>query len=211
MDSHHARLLRYNGPYERSLLSVLGDELQQSEVLEYDFVQLGIDEVRTLVEDAYRRPSGTASQRLFVVRAGQLTNEAQQALLKLLEEPPQSSRFFFILPARVSLLPTLRSRFAEVGVSGSTVLLPPSEVDVWNEFLTASIPIRMSLLSSGVAEKDGDWLERFSVGFREYVATVPPTMRHRSTLAFVLSRLGTRGAANKMLLEELAFTIPVKQ
>ncbi len=54
--------------------------------------------------------SGT--QKAIVLSAARLFHEAQNALLKLFEEPPEGTILFLILPSEGMLLPTLRSRLA---------------------------------------------------------------------------------------------------
>lgn len=69
---------------------------------------LGIDDVHEIRRRASIAPAG-GSQAFIVERADEMTPEAHQAFLKLLEEPPAGS--IFILVARSSLLPlTILSR-----------------------------------------------------------------------------------------------------
>lgn len=69
----------------------------------------GIDESRDLKERAAQRPVGGDVQ-VFVVVAERLTLPAQNALLKILEEPLASTYLFFVVPHAERLLGTLRSR-----------------------------------------------------------------------------------------------------
>jgi len=72
-----------------------------------EFEKFGIDESRWLSQTASLRPTGGRS--LFVIGAGSMTSESQQALLKLFEEP-QPGVTFVLLVAFGTVLPTLRSR-----------------------------------------------------------------------------------------------------
>ncbi len=49
-------------------------------------------------------------RKLIVIAANRLFHEAQNALLKLFEEPPEGTTLVLIVPAEGILLPTLRSR-----------------------------------------------------------------------------------------------------
>src|SRR3989338_3455084 len=73
------------------------------------YKQFGVEEARELRERAGSRPIA-GPYRVFVVATPGMTTEAQNALLKTLEEPPAGAMFFFIIPAPETLLPTLRSR-----------------------------------------------------------------------------------------------------
>ncbi len=55
-----------------------------------------IDTVRALREDAYILPNEAPPRRVFLLAEAQnMTEQAQNALLKILEEPPASARCFF--------------------------------------------------------------------------------------------------------------------
>ena len=54
--------------------------------------------------------STTGTQKVLVISASRLFHEAQNALLKLFEEPPEGTMLILIIPSEGMLLPTLRSR-----------------------------------------------------------------------------------------------------
>ena len=69
----------------------------------------GIDGIRQLIEMARVIPKNKA--KVFVLdEAHQLTTDAQNALLKLLEEPPKDTYFILSTTDPEKLLPTIRSR-----------------------------------------------------------------------------------------------------
>ena len=69
-----------------------------------------VDAVRTLREQAYVLPN-EASRRVFIIAGAQDMNEAaQNALLKVLEEPPAQTVFVLTCDNRSQLLPTVQSR-----------------------------------------------------------------------------------------------------
>ncbi len=77
-----------------------------------------IDVVRTLREDAYILPN-EAPVRVFILCDAQaMTNQAQNALLKLLEEPPAHVRLILTCENRSQLLETVRSRLFSVTLGG---------------------------------------------------------------------------------------------
>lgn len=69
----------------------------------------GIDEARALVE-AGSRESVRGGRKIFVIAVEKISDEAQNALLKLFEEPTSATHFFLIVPKFEMLLATLRSR-----------------------------------------------------------------------------------------------------
>ncbi|MBR6729156.1 MAG: DNA polymerase III subunit delta', partial [Clostridia bacterium] len=76
-----------------------------------DKKSIGVELVREkLIKEAAIRPF-TAQRKVFVVEAGEaMTPEAQNALLKVLEEPPQYVVFIILAAAQSSLLETVLSR-----------------------------------------------------------------------------------------------------
>lgn len=71
---------------------------------------LTVEAVRALTEDAGRMPE-EADRNLYIVYIGEsTTQDAQNKLLKLLEEPPGSAVFFLLCQNVQKLLPTVRSR-----------------------------------------------------------------------------------------------------
>jgi len=72
--------------------------------------EIKIDQVRNLVREIQARPF-EAKARLFVIDDAHLMNEeASNALLKSLEEPPPTSHLVLVSSAPQNLLPTIRSR-----------------------------------------------------------------------------------------------------
>ena len=109
---HHALLYRAPAVSRETALSLVS-LLEASEVEYVEVSGFGIDDVRALTTVAYRTPS-IGSRLGVVVILQTITVEAEQALLKLLEEPPLTTGFLFCVPESVFLLPTLLSRFNEV-------------------------------------------------------------------------------------------------
>lgn len=69
-----------------------------------------IDHARQLKSLHENLPISSEAKRIFVLDLKAITSEAQNALLKLLEEPGKNTHFFIILPTVSLLLPTVLSR-----------------------------------------------------------------------------------------------------
>jgi DNA polymerase-3 subunit delta' len=82
-----------------------------------DGKDIGIDAMREVIETAGISPT-TAPLRLFVIDgADRMTSAAANALLKTLEEPPETSRFFLLAEQMQRVIPTIRSRCGKVPFS----------------------------------------------------------------------------------------------
>ena len=70
---------------------------------------LSVDDARRLRSLAELSPT-IGTQKILIISASRLFHEAQNALLKLFEEPPEGTILILVIPAAGMLLPTLRSR-----------------------------------------------------------------------------------------------------
>ena len=74
-----------------------------------EFDTFGIDEARAL-SLAQSRKSFTSGKKIFVISFQGITIEAQNALLKVLEEPTRDTHFFFLTDSSQKFLLTVLSR-----------------------------------------------------------------------------------------------------
>lgn len=82
------------------------------DALAQEFETFSIDDARALAAFASLKPLG--ERKILIVSAQTMTREAQNALLKIVEEGSGHSVFFFIIPTGVPVLPTLLSRCTAV-------------------------------------------------------------------------------------------------
>ena len=75
---------------------------------------IGIDEIRTLKQTLYQSPVRAKRRTIILDDADHLTSEAQNALLKMAEEPPPTGLLVVIVRDPESLEATLRSRLQSI-------------------------------------------------------------------------------------------------
>ena len=75
---------------------------------------VSVDLVRQARADMYVRPNEAERKVYIFPRAQDMRTEAQNALLKVLEEPPAYGMFLLLSDAPEKLLPTIRSRCVEL-------------------------------------------------------------------------------------------------
>jgi DNA polymerase III subunit delta' len=88
---------------------------------------IGIDAVREIRNFLWQKPNASARRTLIIDEAELLTTEAQNALLKLTEEPPASSLLIIITSDIESMLPTILSRMQKVYFG----VVPEAEIAAW--------------------------------------------------------------------------------
>jgi DNA polymerase III delta prime subunit len=201
MTHHHAVLVTSTTPlqYEVEQGMNIPPEAQ------YRLPQFGIGDVRALITAAHRRPLGDSAQQILLVATEFITEEAQQALLKIIEEPPVSTKFIFVIQEGYRLLPTLESRFARS--EGPAIVYDTS---VFNSFKQASYAERLVQIEYATKNKDHAWQIAMKQGMTEFLISKRRELTGDvlSELEYVLRLLLTRGASNKFLFEHLALTLP---
>ncbi|MGL9759763.1 MAG: DNA polymerase III subunit delta' [Symbiopectobacterium sp.] len=77
---------------------------------EKDKQTLGIDAIRSVLENLYQRSRQGGAKLIWIENSEQLTKAAANVLLKTLEEPPEATYFLLGCHEQTHLLATLRSR-----------------------------------------------------------------------------------------------------
>lgn len=90
---------------------------------------ISVDAIRNLRNEAYLKPN-ISDRRVFIITPADAMNEvSQNALLKVLEEPPASAVFLLVTDRASLLLPTVRSRCVTLTLSSVTT----SQAKAWIE------------------------------------------------------------------------------
>ena len=83
------------------------------DIAQFSFGLFSVADARRVGDVAMQAPM-QGQQKLIIISVARLFHEAQNALLKLFEEPPQGTTLILIIPAEGMLLPTLRSRLVSL-------------------------------------------------------------------------------------------------
>ena len=176
------------------------------------------------VEDARRVSELAASvafagdTKVIIIAASRAYHEAQNALLKLFEEPPPGTYLFLIMPTLGGLLPTLRSRIQilDSHVGRSTSYIP----EMAEEFMKATKEKRSALikkLASGSDEEERRENREAALAIingieaaacRDRGFTKPPIAQLLGDIAALRGDLFYRGAPVRMILEHLSLVTP---
>lgn len=193
-----------------ALLSLLEKEgvrtVGNPDIYVREYRQFGVDEARELRGRASSK-AVAGDRRIFITATPGMTNEAQNVLLKTLEEPPADAMFFFIVPAPEMLLSTLRSR-AQMLVLASGVGRGLINAE---QFLAATPQKRLDMLKP-LLEKDVD--DRRDLGaILGFLSSLERSLEKRPGELHAVYRarkyVGDKGALIKPLLEQVALLVPV--
>lgn len=188
----------------------------------------GIDDAHELTGRSIGR-SIRGDGRTFVICATGMTTEAQNALLKTIEEPALNARFFFIVPSPETLLATVRSR-AQMYSFGDGDSEAGDAARKAEAFLAATPDTRLDLLkpllekgdddpvkdgkspSHGAGRRDIGAIIAFLSSLERTLATYPREQTREGIHALYNARkyLNDKGALLKPLLESVALLVPVK-
>jgi hypothetical protein len=162
-----------------------------------------IKDAHALKEQACQTPFGDV--HIFVIVCETILREAQNALLKLFEEPASNTHFLILIPNKHSLLPTVISRLSFEGRIMGTL----QEEVFAKEFLSATIGERLVMLNPIIKNKervrareclDAIEVQLESKGVRKHAFAL-------KEIAFIRGYVSDSASSLKMLLEHLAVTI----
>jgi len=114
-----------NGVFEPATLEAGHEEvLQDTKIIDVAFMKMlnadasgesiGIDAAREVKTFLWQKPNTSARRTIILDNAELLTTEAQNALLKITEEPPASSLLILVTSDIESILPTIVSRLPKI-------------------------------------------------------------------------------------------------
>ena len=115
-----------------------GEILQDAQIVDFAFARhldpdvkdsIGIDPVREIKNFLWQKPNMSPKRVCIIDDAELLTTEAQNALLKVTEEPPVSSLLVIIVHDLESIMPTILSRMQKVYFG----VVPEKEIAGWLE------------------------------------------------------------------------------
>lgn len=175
------------------------------------FESFGVDEARALKDMQQRAAANVGAKKVFVISADTITHEAQNALLKVFEEPTADTHFFLLMPSVEVLLPTLRSRLVSVPLGQEISAEDTNTVALAEKFLAASKGKRMALLKPLMEDKD----KRAAAALvdallKKLSKSAQDTKNHQKDLEALLEMRGyltDRSSSIKMILEYLCLSL----
>ena len=170
-----------------------------------EFNTFGIDDGRN-IKKIQSRTAAEGDKKIFIIAANFITREAQNALLKMFEEPTSGTHFFIITTNTNQILPTLKSRCQLICPSSKLGQSPSLELG--QNFLKATKAKRLELLKSIIEAKDKQLAIEFLNGLEQELAKdVKKNQFALEEIQKARSYLGDRGSSVKMLLEHIATII----
>lgn len=184
---------------------------------QYDHDVFLIDHAHALRnEQSFRGSEG--APKIFIVTFNTISHEAQNALLKTLEEPTEGTHFFFITKTAEALLPTVRSRVQVIRAETDDTT-PHNKWDTSaKDFLRGGFPERMEIITP-ITKAKAEERSRAKEDARSFLVSLERALYSRlrageaaqDALSYVLEAqraLSERSPSLKLLLEHIALLTP---
>ncbi len=194
--------------------------------IELRYGLLSVEDSRRVQELAVQAPI-KSDKKALAIAANRAYHEAQNALLKLFEEPPEGTYLFLIVPTAGMLLPTLRSRvqILENPKKKNTIIYDSDGIAA--EFIKGSKEKRTALIKKLTSGRDEEERRENreaalaivngieAVAYRDVVRPTADVGRSTSYIWALLKELQVlrgylhdRSAPVKMILEHLSLVLP---
>lgn len=176
--------------------------------------RLGIDDVRIISQELSKKPFQYPYSITIIDNAQDLTTEAQNALLKILEEPPKSAVIILVAEHSDTLLLTVISRCFLVQDAQSDSRTAESDFAA-EQFLESSVGERF--LQIKALGKDAVQQKLALEGLLQYLRSNKTTSGGRTSYTklarLILTMLSytERQVSGQMALEFLAIKLPVRE
>ncbi len=170
------------------------------------------------IKDWHNKLGLTNKKRICIISTKFINREAEQALLKLIEEPQSNTHFFIIVPNSSLLADTILSRTHLVKILNSNIAFEKLAKD----FINASVDSRLKMVAEIIEDNKNN---ENSGGLRhqtielmneieKYYFNLFKNDRNNTNTQFILNEiqknrtyLSTPGASVKMILEHIALVL----
>lgn len=226
--SHHAYCLIGGESVRDQLVSIVNVEHEiaitgNPDFFEQRYETFTIEDARKLKSLHEMRPTTNDGKKVFIITVDNITSEAQNALLKLLEEPAEYAHFFLIIPSAHLLLPTVKSRLSFVEMhrvdgdmkKGSAVSPDEEVINVSKIFVTSTPAKRLEMVKKLVDDISKEKRSKQSaIDFLDAIQTVvykdKGVKNGKATLEVIETArkyVSDRSPSLKMLLEYVALNL----
>lgn len=213
---HHAYLVVGNaGKGAAEVLAMLETRgvktAGNADVLVLSFTELSIDNAREI--SSYASLKALKDWKYLVVTFSRATNEAQNALLKVVEEAPGNTIFFFSIDSLGHVLSTLQSRAVAVSVSDANMISDDTDVaKEVREFLSGTFEERLKMIEKMntyiTKTHDRAPVRAFTKGLLEHVHEKGASPQALRDLLDAQGYIRQQGSSVKAVLGHLAVTLP---
>jgi hypothetical protein len=213
--NHHAYLLEgdITPSYEALQKALRENEIEifgNPDVLIKEYENILIDDVREIKDFESERRVQKTGRKIIILKTRSFSYPAQNALLKVFEEPREGVVFFLIMPESSKLFPTLRSRL--FGLTGEYAVESELRAEA-SEFLKSNKKKRLDFLKKFTDMDSKILLKEKTIKFLNFLESelakgeIKINKNSIEDVYLAKKYIGDQGSSPKILLEHLAVTI----
>lgn len=209
---HHAYVLvsstleAAKNELERFITKDLGIEFHGNpDVFVGEYGSVGIDDLSDIVSMHQRVAIGP--KKIIILLTTGLSLQAQNSILKMIEEPTINTHFFISIPSASLLLPTVLSRVHLIELDSEQSINPKVA-----KFISSSVPERLEIVKEMLSELDKEKISKEDVV--QYISSVMEEVNKKdkspetlSVLSRVTDYLRDPSSSLKMLFEYLSLRL----
>lgn len=147
--------------------------IQKDTAVKQNINTIGIEEIKNMQKKIFFKPIKSPTKAVILEDAQLLTTQAQNALLKILEEPPNHTIIILSSNSKEPLLPTIISRCQIIDLKDEIQKLSDQETEELTLFIEnlTKMPISEKFKKAEVIGKEKEkalvWIEKIIVTLRE--------------------------------------------
>lgn len=169
-----------------------------------DEKSIKIDTIRRLQQELSTTSASDRTRQVVIYPAEKITEQAQQALLKIIEEPPVNTQITLVTTSVSSVLPTIQSR-CRVKIVAEHSMPPQSlEDSVFLQLLHCNSWQEVVTLSQKLPSKREELRPLLQLEYTQNFPSTSQAILYRETLAEVLDALD-HNVQPSLCLEKLLF------
>jgi len=212
---HHFHILVGDDSIKENLIDFCSENLikkgrQNSAIFEYNFDRLLILAAREIISRSLLKAE-QGNKQVFIISFNNITEEAQNAFLKIIEEPTKDTFFFFVVPRADFFLPTVLSRAILINDQNKKTR------DILKELTPKTLGERIKWADDMAAKISDEKVERSYA--RELVESLiadlaktlsknPENAESLKQLKKIDDYLSDSGSSVKILLEKAVLSLP---
>ncbi len=222
---HHAYILEGESEFIISELTEFLESLNIKTLGNPDFSverfsNFNIEDAREFKNKVARKSFGENTKKVFIISANFINREAEQALLKTLEEPTEDTHIFLILPDAEKVAETIRSRCEIISLrEDSSSANAKGNIEA-KKFLNSTLAQRLdyvkTLVESHKKDEDSGILKQEAISLLNNLelSLGSPTTKSAENIEFIKNLwrlrdlLSDRGTPTKTILEAVAIALP---
>lgn len=172
-----------------------------------DEKSIGIKEVREAMSRLQLTPIRSKAKAWIILNGEILTQEAQQAILKTLEEPPAKTLIYICSESRDSLLPTIQSRCLAISLDNEKPISPRDEDEELFQKLTGPRREALEYLDNIEKEAVRPWVKRAINRLHNAIINEPANTNYGKLikLLFLAQKQLSVNVNHKLVLTQLIY------